>query len=133
MISDPQLDVLPAPSDAFPETVTIDFLVEDYEASTLPHAKIVTKLDTLVRANELARGFHENTDTLCSGCHHQTPTGTRPPQCRACHSAAADPTRDQPGLKVAYHRQCVGCHIAMNIDKQGCTDCHAERAEEVES
>jgi hypothetical protein len=131
-LADWRLDALPAPSDAFPETVTIDFLVDRYEASKLPHAKIVAKLDETVRESTLASRFHKDTETLCSGCHHHTPAGTRPPPCRACHSAA-EPTRDQPGLKVAYHRQCVGCHIAMVLPKQGCTDCHAERAEEVVS
>jgi hypothetical protein len=132
-VTDLRLDALPALSDAFPETVTVDFLIDRYEASLLPHAKIVTKLDTMVRENKLARRFHGDTTTLCSGCHHRTPAGTRPPGCRACHSASADPTRDRPNLKVAYHRQCVGCHIAMQIEKQGCTDCHAEKAEEVAS
>jgi hypothetical protein len=132
-ISDPGLDALPTLSDSFPETVTIDFLIDKYEASLLPHAKIVNKLDTMVRENKLARRFHGDTATLCSGCHHHTPAATRPPGCRACHSAATDPARDQPDLKVAYHRQCVGCHIAMHIEKQGCTDCHKERAEEVAS
>jgi hypothetical protein len=132
-MAEPRLDVLPAVSDAFPETVVIEGLVDRYEASTLPHAKIVAKLDEYVRSSKLAGRFHGDTETLCSGCHHFSPVGTRPPPCRACHALEAEPTRDHPGLKVAYHRQCVGCHIAMDLPKQGCTDCHAERAEEVES
>jgi hypothetical protein len=128
----PRLDPLPFPSDDYPETVVIEALVDSYEASKLPHAKIVGKLDEIVRENTLAGRFHTDTATLCSGCHHHSPVGTRPPPCRACHSEEADATLDFPGLKVAYHRQCVGCHIAMNIEKQGCTDCHAARAEEVQ-
>ena len=128
-----RLDVLPTVSDAFPETVVIEGLVDRYEASKLPHAKIVRKLDEYVRQSKLAGRFHSDTETLCSGCHHRSPIGTRPPPCRACHAETADPTRDRPGLKVAYHRQCMGCHIAMDLPQQGCTDCHAERAEEVES
>jgi hypothetical protein len=31
-------------------------------------------------------------------------------------------------LKGAYHRLCIGCHDAMNIEKPAtCTDCHAEK------
>ena len=133
MFVDLRLDPLPIPSDDFPETVVIATLVDTYEASTLPHAKIVGKLDEKNRESKLAGRFHVDTKTLCSGCHHHSPVGTRPPPCRACHSAKADATRDRPGLKVAYHRQCVGCHIEMNIQKQGCTDCHSARTEEVES
>jgi hypothetical protein len=62
---------------------------------------------------------------MCVGCHHHSPAGARPPPCRSCHSQAADATRDRPGLKAAYHRQCLGCHIDMGVSKQGCTDCHA--------
>ena len=127
-----QLDPLPIPSDAYPETVVIEGLIDKYEASKLPHAKIVGKLDEIVRESKLAGRFHGDTNALCSGCHHHSPVGIRPPPCRACHSKVDDPTRDRPGLKVAYHRQCVGCHRAMNLTQQGCTDCHAERAEEVE-
>ncbi len=130
---DLRLDPLPIPSDDYPETVVIEFLVDTYEASTLPHAKIVGKLDEMIRESKLAGRFHADTETLCGGCHHHSPVGTRPPPCRACHSGEAEAARDRPGLKVAYHRQCIGCHVAMNIQKQGCTDCHAARAEEVES
>jgi hypothetical protein len=133
MWAEPQLDVLPALSDDFPETVVIDGMVDRYEASQLPHSKIVVKLDEIVRSSKLAGRFHGTSETLCSGCHHHSPVGTRPPPCRSCHAEAGDPTRDHPGLKVAYHRQCVGCHIAMDLPQQGCTDCHAERSEEVES
>ena len=133
VLAEVRLAALPAVSDAYPETVVIDGLVDRYEASKLPHAKIVATLDDYVRSSKLAGRFHGDTETLCSGCHHHSPVGTRPPPCRACHAAEADPTRDRPGLKVAYHRQCVGCHKAMGLPQQGCTDCHAQRSEEVES
>jgi hypothetical protein len=124
---DLQLDPLPPFSDDFPETVVIDALAADYQPSTLPHAKIVRALDTAVRKNRLAVRFHGDTATLCAGCHHHSPVGLRPPPCRACHPGEADPMSDRPGLKVAYHRQCVGCHIEIRVAKQGCTDCHAAK------
>jgi hypothetical protein len=127
VFSEVRLDPLPVVSDDFPETVVIESLVDTYEASSLPHAKIVAKLDEAVRASKLAGRFHGRTETLCSGCHHLSPVGTRPPPCRACHADAGDPTDGRPGLKVAYHQQCLGCHIQMKIQKQGCTDCHEAR------
>ncbi len=124
--SDPvsPLDPLPAFSDVYPETVTIDVLAAEYQPSKLPHAKIVAALDTDVRESDLAVYFHARSATLCTGCHHHSPADAPPPACRTCHAKAADPVTDKPGLKVAYHRQCIGCHIRMNISKQGCTDCH---------
>ncbi len=121
-----ELDALPGFSESYPEVVEIGWLVDRYEASKLPHAKIVARLDAAVRQSVLGSSFHQNTGTLCAGCHHYSPEGTRPPPCRACHAQAAA-TRDQPGLKVAYHRQCMGCHAEMGIKAQKCTDCHAER------
>ncbi len=121
-----ELAALPQISESYPETVEINTLVDRYEASKLPHAKIVARLDAAVRASDLASRFHQDVETLCAGCHHHSPAETRPPPCRACHGEAAA-TRDMPGLKVAYHRQCMGCHAEMGIKAQKCTDCHAER------
>jgi hypothetical protein len=124
-----ELAALPEYSDAFPETVAIASLVDRYEASKLPHAKIVARLDAGVRDSKLASRFHRDSATLCAGCHHHSPVGSRPPPCGSCHSDT-DATIDKPGLKVAYHRQCIGCHMEMNIEQQGCTDCHAARGTE---
>jgi hypothetical protein len=118
---------LPAVSPDFPDRLVIEALVDEYEPSQLPHAKIVARLDAGARASSLANRFHGDTATLCAGCHHHSPPGVRPPACRSCHTEAADPVSDRPDLKVAYHRQCVGCHIRMGVPQQGCTDCHAVR------
>ncbi len=126
-----QLSPLPAYSDDFPETVTIDAIQSEYKPSVLPHGKIVAALDRQVRQSKLAKRFHEKTEVLCSGCHHQTPTGVRPPACGSCHADAAHPTRDKPALKAAYHLQCIECHQKMSIEAQGCTDCHEKASGEV--
>lgn len=120
-----RVEPLPDTSDDFPESIVMDRMVDLYEASTLPHSKIVAKLDATVRESPLAGRFHATSGTLCAGCHHHSPVGTRPPPCRSCHGETADEITDRPGLRVAYHRRCVGCHIEMGIPKQGCTDCHA--------
>jgi len=127
IMPDSVLPPLPATSDAFPEEVSIGVLVDQYEPSRLPHRKIVEKLDAAVRESSLAHRFHGSDHTACGGCHHHSPAGSRPPQCRACHAREANATRDMPGLKAAYHRQCMGCHQRMGINKQGCTDCHSQR------
>lgn len=127
---DVQLASLPPSSDDFPERVVIKDLVDRYGPSELPHRKIVAHLDAHTRGSKLASRFHQKTETLCTGCHHRNPAGTRPPACKACHGKTAHKTQDQPGLKTAYHRQCIGCHQRMGI-KQGCTDCHKKTSKEV--
>jgi hypothetical protein len=122
-----QLPPLPAASDAFPEEVVISVLAKDYEPAKLPHRKIVAKLDEGIRASSLAASFHATTVRMCEGCHHHAPEGQATAQCGACHGEEAVASLDRPGLKVAYHRQCIGCHQAMGIKKQGCTDCHAAK------
>ena len=116
---------LPQTSDDFPENLTIDVLVADYAASEFPHQQMVAALFEHVSASPLATRFHGTTEALCSGCHHQSPIGARPPPCRSCHADTAEPGNDKPGLRAAYHRQCIGCHQQMGIKEVGCVDCHA--------
>ncbi|MGD8439425.1 MAG: cytochrome c3 family protein, partial [Holophagae bacterium] len=114
---------LPAPSDDLPDEVTIDLLSDAYQGSKLPHMKIIRRLDGGIRASSLASRFHGSLDVMCSGCHHHSPVGQRPPRCVSCHGNDNAPTVDRPSLKVAYHRQCVECHQRLGL-KTGCTDCH---------
>jgi hypothetical protein len=123
----PALPPLPASPDKLPEQVVIKVLAKDYEPAQMPHRKIVEKLDEGIRKSRLATSFHGSTERLCAGCHHHSQEGTMEPRCRACHGETAAPAVDRPDLKVAYHRQCIGCHQAMGIKKQGCTDCHAAK------
>jgi predicted CXXCH cytochrome family protein len=118
------LETLPLPSEP---VLTLDMPGEEYLAAKLPHAAIVAKLDQHARQSRLAAAFHQRSETLCAGCHHHAPAGTRPARCVSCHAvAAAANTEDQPDLKTAYHRQCIGCHERMKL-KTGCSDCHAEK------
>lgn len=56
----------------------------------------------------------------CLECHHySSPKDISP--CWECHS---DPkTLAQPGLKGAYHRQCMGCHQNWS-HSTACENCH---------
>lgn len=128
---DEELAALPDVGDDFPETVVIDSLAADYTPVTLPHRQIVAALDLIARSSRLAKRFHDRTDALCAGCHHESPLGTRPPPCRSCHQTAAHRTEDMPGLRGAYHRQCMGCHLQMAIEPLGCSEgCHQEATKE---
>ena len=90
----------------------------------------------------------------CVECHHHT-TGELPsdPICASCHRSAEEAdsvsceechpidryspafledlnttTRyhiDIPGLKGAYHLNCIHCHEAIGTGPTACQDCHA--------
>ena len=114
------------PQEEIPDTVTIDIMKDQYEGAILPHRKIVNALLKRVQKSDLARHFHDGTITLCSGCHHNSPSSVTPPKCASCHgiSHASEPD-GRPGLKGAYHSQCINCHQQMNIKKPVSTDCIA--------
>lgn len=114
-----------------PETVEIGALSDKYEPSKMPHRKIVQTMLDAVAGNKMAAGFHTDPGTFCQGCHHNSPVSKTPPKCQSCHGKPFETAKgDRPGLKAAYHQQCMGCHTAMKLEKPkatACKDCHAER------
>ena len=61
----------------------------------------------------------------CTMCHHYTPTDKSHPPCKQCHSQdALREDMNKPGLKGAYHQQCMSCHIDWSNDT-ACEVCHA--------
>jgi hypothetical protein len=113
-------------SQDMPEIVTIDSLMNEYEAVKLPHRKIIQTMVENIKDNKLANFFHHEKGTVCQGCHHRSPASKQPPKCISCHGKpfnAKDPFK--PGLMAAYHRQCFECHEAMGIKKPVSTDCTA--------
>lgn len=111
-----------------PEKVIIESLAKEYGAVELPHRKIVQTLVQNIKESKLANYFHTDKGTLCQGCHHNSPISKKPPRCVSCHSKPFDEKNPlRPGLKAAYHLQCMGCHDEMGIEQPQsteCTDCH---------
>ena len=99
----------------------------------MPHGKIINKLKEHIRNNKMATYFHGHEDVVCQGCHHHGSIGRRPALCENCHAKpfnAGDLFK--PGLYGAYHRQCLGCHVSMDLQKKSdCTVCH-EKNDNVE-
>jgi hypothetical protein len=63
----------------------------------------------------------------CTICHHYTPEGAAHPACRTCHEIGyKHEDMRKPGLKGAYHRQCLGCHREWSHETR-CTACHLPR------
>ncbi|MBN2560607.1 MAG: cytochrome c3 family protein [Phycisphaerae bacterium] len=64
----------------------------------------------------------------CVTCHHHTPEGWRHPACKTCHDTSVAGTDIyKPGLKGAYHQQCLNCHRDW-IDEKDCVKCHVPKA-----
>lgn len=121
--------------DDIPETVEIGALSDEYQPAKMPHRKIVEKLTQHINENSTAAYFHGHEDVVCQGCHHQSPAGEKPPLCASCHGVeSADLELMTPALKGAYHRQCLGCHESMDLQKpDDCSGCHAEKEEAVQT
>lgn len=63
----------------------------------------------------------------CATCHHHSPSGRLPPACDRCHDPRSSGTDIQkPGLKGAYHQQCLNCHRDW-IDETACKVCHVRK------
>ncbi len=112
------------PEKDIPEKVKIDIMSDVYQPAEFPHRKIVLALAEKTGKSKLAAWFHDKPETLCMGCHHNSPASLRPPRCVSCHAlSGAGTAEERPALKGAYHGQCIGCHIKMNIEKPSATDC----------
>ncbi len=114
-----------------PETVEIKTIVDEYHPVRMPHRKMVQTLATASVEDNLALYFHQSPETLCQGCHHNSPASATPPTCGSCHGKPFDIKNvGRPGLKAAYHQQCMTCHDQMKIEKpanRDCTACHLEK------
>ncbi|MBW1850645.1 MAG: cytochrome C [Deltaproteobacteria bacterium] len=118
-----------------PEKVIIKKLEDKYQPVEFPHRKIVQTLFKTIKDNKLANYFHPEFDTVCMSCHHNSPPGKKPPSCGSCHGKPFDERNIfRPGLKGAYHQQCMGCHKKLELEKPKsveCTDCHKEKKKPV--
>ncbi len=116
--------------DKIPETVTIDSLAKEYKPSQFPHRKMVAAIADRVETSDLAKTFHQGQETLCLGCHHNSPPSTEPPKCGSCHGKKTDIENGRPHLKGAYHGQCISCHEKMQVKTilaTECVKCHEKK------
>ena len=107
-----------------PETVVINKLSSQYGSVELPHRQIINAMVKNIKDNKLAGYFHSEKGTICQACHHNSPAGNTPPGCSSCHGKPFDDRNPlRPGLKAAYHQQCMDCHDSMGIENPKSTDC----------
>jgi len=62
---------------------------------------------------------HVNHKMDCKECHHK---GEPSDKCEKCHKPAAE--GKTPGLKDAFHKNCMGCHKAKKQGPTKCDECH---------
>lgn len=114
-----------------PEKVIIRVLEDQYQPVDFPHRKIVQTMLNSMKDSKLAGFFHSSPATMCQGCHHNSPASLKPPRCWNCHGKPfEDKNQFRPGMKAAYHLQCMGCHKEMKLEKPlatACNSCHDEK------
>ncbi|WP_320172201.1 sulfate respiration complex hexadecaheme cytochrome HmcA [Maridesulfovibrio sp.] len=113
-----------------PEFVTINVLENEYKASKLPHRKIIMSMVGKIKDDKMATTFHSTPLSVCGSCHHNSPASATPPSCASCHGGDYKTRDGRPGLKAAYHVQCMSCHENMGLKKPAstdCTACHAKK------
>jgi len=121
------------------------------DAEDAPESVEIDSMSNLYGPVEFNHAMHTEM-AGCSECHHHT-TGSGPasPTCGHCHDGteegdtvsctechASEPFSsenikkmenpeifhiDKPGLKGAYHLNCIGCHQEVD-GPTGCQDCH---------
>lgn len=97
---------------AVPDSMLLDVLAKDYEPVPFSH-----------KAHADMAGMA----TGCATCHHHTEEGKAPPACITCHDPQVEGTDPRmPGLKGAYHQQCLNCHREW-MDESACSVCHLPR------
>ena len=108
-----------------PEIVTIGVIADEYKPSEMPHRKIVLKMLDGMKDSPLAATFHATPELMCAGCHHNAPATLKPAKCASCHAKPFTAVDGRPGLKAAYHAQCMNCHKEMKLEKPASTNCVA--------
>lgn len=118
-----------------PEQVSLDSMVVLFEGVEFDHAMHIDLGEDCSRCHHHTTGTG-TTDERCIRCHADS-DGAATVSCRDCHSSnpfsaeslnqeALDRYQfhiDTPGLKAAYHWNCLGCHEEMD-GPTGCQDCH---------
>jgi hypothetical protein len=96
---------------------------------TGPDMVIMDELSQLYVPVVFSHKLHAEMSAFSDGCalchHHESIIEGKVKPCQDCHEA--DPRKSdlrKPGLKGAYHRQCLGCHREWSHTTK-CSVCHA--------
>jgi len=107
--------------------ITAEAIGEVFSAVTGPELVLLDELEDRYLPVPFDHRGHAEMAAMtqgCAVCHHYTAEGTAHPACKTCHEIA--PARQdirKPGLKGAYHRQCMNCHREWSHETS-CGVCH---------
>ena len=94
-----------------------------------PKIIIIDKLTKLYKPVIFSHELHASMSDMsggCTLCHHYSEKTGEIPACSKCHKEKTDFTNlNEPSLKGAYHRQCLGCHREWSHEN-ACQFCHEE-------
>ncbi|MDP8245284.1 MAG: cytochrome c3 family protein [Candidatus Hinthialibacter antarcticus] len=94
----------------------------------LDELQAIEDLYVPVRFNHETHAHMSSTADGCVTCHHYNENSIAPAACVTCHPMEIiHENLAQPGLKGAYHRQCIGCHIQWDPNTE-CVVCHEKKA-----
>jgi len=96
------------------------------KASDGPETSILYHLTDLYTPVKFSHKAHTGYAENCTVCHHHKSEVEKTPACRECHGLPFK-TLAKPGLKGAYHRQCMNCHRESGSGPLGCEACHEKR------
>lgn len=96
-----------------------------------PDKILINEIESEYEPVDFAHRLHAEMTAMdrgCQDCHHFQEVGGIT-ACKNCHPPdAADENLDQPSLKGAYHRQCLGCHQDWSHDT-ACEICHVKKGQ----
>ncbi|MGD8353435.1 MAG: cytochrome c3 family protein [Pseudomonadota bacterium] len=118
-----------------PDVVMLDKLVDLYSAAEFDHEYHTEITDDCTVCHHHTVGIPA-TDENCARCHN-TEDVLEKVACIDCHSTQPFSAEylekkealkdvyhiDKPGLKAAYHLNCLTCHVEAG-GPEGCEDCH---------
>ncbi len=101
------------------------------QVSRLGHSVMVLdELESIYEPVYFDHGIHAQMSQMsggCENCHHFIPPSAGHPACKECHTPVAHRNgKAQPGLKAAYHRQCLNCHTEWDTESH-CEVCHLKK------
>jgi len=117
-----------------PEIIVLESLSDKYEPVFFTHGRHTSFAGNCGTCHH----EHGNSGTLpCKNCHSLDASAFKNSvsnnflACKSCHGAYSPANPKMPGLKAAYHSQCLQCHRGMGSigkDPKGCAElCHAKK------
>ena len=114
-----------------PDTIIIKYIQDKYGPVTFDH---MMHHDIAESCGECHHIHNEEVNSMCSDCHSldsdafKSSVNTGFPPCSGCHMDYSPEEPEMPGLKVALHKKCFGCHVGMGelgYSPAGCVKtCH---------